>query len=85
MKAFPKTRTEIEGHTDNTGSERSNRVLSQRRADSVRQELITRFGIDPSRLTAKGYGASQPIADNNALEGREKNRRVVATITVGRE
>ncbi len=80
MKAFPNTTTEVEGHTDNTGPEHVNRTLSQRRADSVRQYLISRFGIDPSRLTAKGHGASRPIADNDTPEGREKNRRVVVTL-----
>ncbi len=85
MKAFPNTSTEIEGHTDNTGSDRTNRVLSQKRADSVRQYLITRFKIDPSRLTAKGYGASAPTADNTSPEGRVKNRRVVATITADKK
>ncbi len=85
MKAFPNTITEVEGHTDNTGPDRINRILSQRRADSVRQYLITRFDIDPSRLTAKGYGSSKPVADNGTAEGREKNRRVVVTLKAEKE
>jgi OOP family OmpA-OmpF porin len=68
----------IEGHTDNRGSDAYNQGLSQRRADSVRQYLIDKFGISASRLTAKGYGESKPIADNNTAEGRQRNRRVVA-------
>lgn len=68
----------IEGHTDSRGSEAYNQGLSQRRADSVRQYLIDKFGVSASRLSAKGYGESKPIADNNTAQGRERNRRVVA-------
>lgn len=68
----------IEGHTDSRGSAEYNQSLSQRRADSVRQYLINKFGISPSRLTAKGYGESKPIADNNTDEGLQRNRRVIA-------
>ena len=68
----------IEGHTDSRGSDAYNQGLSQRRADSVRQYLIDKFGVSPSRLTAKGYGESKPIADNNTAEGRQRNRRVIA-------
>jgi len=68
----------IEGHTDSRGSDAYNQGLSQRRADSVRQYLIDKFGISASRLTAKGYGESKPIADNNTAQGRQRNRRVVA-------
>ncbi|MBW2180218.1 MAG: OmpA family protein [Deltaproteobacteria bacterium] len=68
----------IEGHTDSRGSDQYNQSLSQRRADSVRQYLIDKFGISASRLTAKGYGESKPIADNNTAQGRQRNRRVIA-------
>ena len=68
----------IEGHTDSRGSDAYNQGLSQRRADSVRQYLIDKFGISSSRLTAKGYGESKPIADNNTAQGRQRNRRVIA-------
>ena len=68
----------IEGHTDSRGSEEYNRSLSQRRADSVRQYVINKFGISASRITAKGYGESKPIADNNTNQGRQRNRRVIA-------
>lgn len=74
-----KVRIEIAGHTDNTGEEEANLRLSQRRAESVKQYLV-RKGIDPSRIVAKGYGESQPVAMNNTKEGRQKNRRTEVRI-----
>ncbi|MFA5141281.1 MAG: OmpA family protein, partial [Elusimicrobiota bacterium] len=81
MKSYPDTKAEIEGHTDNQGEADYNRGLSQRRADAVRQVLIDNFDIPADRLTAKGYGPDQPIADNGTEEGRTRNRRVVAILT----
>ncbi|HSC68070.1 MAG TPA: OmpA family protein [Cellvibrio sp.] len=72
----------VQGHTDSQGSDALNQKLSQGRADSVKAALITKFGIAPDRVTAKGYGESQPIADNNTAEGRAKNRRVVGAVSV---
>lgn len=66
---------EVAGHTDSRGSEQYNMKLSQRRAETVRNYLISK-GIAADRLTAKGYGEAQPIADNATEEGRFKNRRV---------
>ena len=80
LRAHPSAAAEIEGHTDNVGSSAYNTALSQRRAESVRRALIEKFGIEASRLTAKGYGPDKPIADNDTPEGRARNRRVVATI-----
>ncbi|AGP41347.1 OmpA family protein [Sorangium cellulosum] len=66
---------EIQGHTDDRGTDEHNRVLSQNRANSVMAALVRR-GIDSTRLTAQGYGRDQPL-DNNATEaGRQRNRRV---------
>ncbi len=65
----------IEGHTDNVGSDASNQTLSENRAKSVLAELV-KLGINKSRLTSKGWGASKPIADNRTEEGKAKNRRV---------
>jgi OOP family OmpA-OmpF porin len=84
MKTYPTTTSEIEGHTDNVGSAKSNVALSQRRADALRKAIIA-AGIDGSRLTAKGYGPGKPIADNASPEGRAKNRRVVATLTAAKD
>ena len=69
----------VEGHTDSTGSEEYNLVLSERRADSV-MEFIAGEGIDLARLRASGFGMSQPVADNATVEGRRKNRRVELVI-----
>jgi peptidoglycan-binding protein ArfA len=66
---------EIAGYTDNTGNEALNVVLSQRRADAVRDALI-KFGAAPDMLVAKGYGTANPIASNDTPEGRKRNRRI---------
>lgn len=68
-------KAEIAGHTDSLGSEAYNMVLSQRRADAVRNYLIER-GIDDGRLTAAGYGELEPVDSNDTTEGRSNNRRV---------
>ena len=80
MKDFPDTTAEIGGHTDSTASDAHNQKLSEERANSVRQYIIEKFGIDGSRITAKGYGEDKPIASNNTEEGKQKNRRVEAVI-----
>jgi OmpA-OmpF porin, OOP family len=80
MKKNPTTTAVIEGHTDNVGSEQHNLKLSQRRSESVVNELVDKFGIERSRLSAKGYGMTRPIADNATEEGRQKNRRIEAVI-----
>jgi len=71
----PDLKVEVAGHTDNTGTPDYNRDLSQRRAESVRNYLISK-GIDSSRLTAKGYGETEPETTNDTPEGRAQNRRV---------
>ncbi len=65
----------IEGHTDSMGSNSSNMILSQKRADAVRSYLLEQ-GISPERLESKGYGEEKPIAPNNTRRGRAQNRRV---------
>jgi outer membrane protein OmpA-like peptidoglycan-associated protein/tetratricopeptide (TPR) repeat protein len=65
---------EIRGHTDHEGDDKSNQVLSEARAKAVYQYLVGR-GIEAERLTYKGFGETQPIADNNTSEGRKQNRR----------
>jgi OOP family OmpA-OmpF porin len=66
----------IEGHASADGDATHNRQLSDARAKSVMTYLTTKGGVDASRLTAQGFGADRPIADNNTEEGRVKNRRV---------
>ncbi len=67
---------EVQGHTDNVGKPELNQALSQRRAEAVARYLIRR-GVAPDALLARGYGDSQPVADNATPEGRAQNRRVV--------
>ena len=69
----------IHGHTDNTGTDAVNNPLSQNRAASVKNYLAAQ-GISASRMTAKGYGSTSPIADNSTAAGREQNRRVEITV-----
>jgi OOP family OmpA-OmpF porin len=78
LKDSSGVRVEIEGYTDSTGDESHNLELSQERADAVRECLISQ-GVDGSRLVAKGYGESDPIASNNTARGRAQNRRVELT------
>jgi len=66
---------EVAGHTDSVGSEAYNQALSMRRADAVKDYLVSK-GVKASRLTAKGYGESQPVASNDTDAGRAENRRV---------
>ncbi|PIR17547.1 MAG: hypothetical protein COV46_03805 [Deltaproteobacteria bacterium CG11_big_fil_rev_8_21_14_0_20_49_13] len=70
---------EVAGYCDGIGGDAYNIRLSQKRAESVANYLIGK-GVDRSRLVAKGYGKSNPIADNNTTEGRAKNRRVEFTV-----
>jgi outer membrane protein OmpA-like peptidoglycan-associated protein len=65
---------QIGGHTDNIGNDTDNLKLSENRAKSVVNYLISK-GIASARLSAKGYGETQPVADNNTEEGRARNRR----------
>ncbi|MDD3961741.1 MAG: OmpA family protein [Bacteroidales bacterium] len=74
MNEVPSLKIEISGHTDHIGSEVYNQELSESRAHAVVNYLIA-SGIDRERLTYKGYGESQPIADNETEEGRKMNRR----------
>jgi outer membrane protein OmpA-like peptidoglycan-associated protein len=67
-------------NTDNTGDAAANLRLSGERTDNVRADLV-RLGIDPSRVSAEGYGAENPIADNSTAEGRQKNRRISLRVT----
>ena len=76
LKANAALKLEIQGHTDNVGQKAANQTLSQQRAESVRQYLITKFGIASARLTAVGFGDSKPVGPNTTEDGRAQNRRV---------
>jgi OOP family OmpA-OmpF porin len=79
LKQNPAYKVEIEGYTDNRGSKQYNIKLSEKRAEAVYNYLI-KSGISADRLSYKGYGPANPVADNNTKEGRKLNRRVVAKI-----
>ena len=79
MKANPSFTLSIVGHTDSQGDEAYNQRLSEDRAESVKSYLIKK-GVGEISITAEGKGESEPIADNNTPEGREKNRRVVFSV-----
>ncbi len=75
FKEYPKSNILIEGHTDSSGSDEYNMLLSERRAKSVTDYLVSQ-GISAGRFTTQWYGESQPRFDNTTPEGRSKNRRV---------
>ena len=76
----PTVMIHIVGHTDAVGTDEANQILSEGRANAVRQNLIDR-GVAPERMTAEGKGEKEPVADNDTDEGRQLNRRVEFTIT----
>ena len=80
MKQYDQTSTTVEGHTDAIGTDAYNQRLSMQRAQSVRDALVNRYGVEASRLEAIGYGESRPIADNSTELGRAINRRVEASV-----
>jgi outer membrane protein OmpA-like peptidoglycan-associated protein len=72
-------RIEVGGHTDNVGNDAANQLLSEERANAVRDFLIA-HGIEASRVVAKGYGETRPVATNDTDEGRALNRRTEVTV-----
>jgi outer membrane protein OmpA-like peptidoglycan-associated protein len=79
MNKYADTNVLIEGHTDNSGSDAINQPLSQRRAQAVANQL-TSGGVDVGRIESKGYGSTQPVADNTTAAGKAANRRVEVAI-----
>ena len=80
MNFYDDLTIEVEGHTDDVGSERDNFLISVDRARSV-QRFLRNQGIDPERITTRGYGETRPVADNTSAEGRAKNRRIEVLVT----
>jgi OOP family OmpA-OmpF porin len=80
MQQFDQTIVTVEGHSDDRGRDAYNKAISQRRADAVRDALISKFNLPADRVKAMGYGEESPIADNATAEGRATNRRVVAVV-----
>jgi outer membrane protein OmpA-like peptidoglycan-associated protein len=79
LKAKPRLVIEIAGHTDNVGKPEANQKLSEDRAGAVRDYLV-KHGIEAKRVTATGYGETQPVADNDTPDGRQQNRRTEVMI-----
>jgi outer membrane protein OmpA-like peptidoglycan-associated protein len=73
---FPRSQVVIEGHTDSYGSDEANLALSRRRAEAVSAYLSGELAVPAFRLSAVGYGETQPIANNDTPQGRERNRRI---------
>ncbi len=80
LKKYPDLKIVVEGHTDNVGGEKYNINLSQKRAEAIKTVMVKKFNIEASRITAKGFGYSNPLADNSTKEGRQQNRRVEAAV-----
>ncbi|MEZ4930694.1 MAG: OmpA family protein [Saprospiraceae bacterium] len=76
---YPRYHLQIGGHTDNVGNDENNRILSEERAKSCYEFMLSR-SLSKDRMTYKGYGETQPVADNKTEAGREANRRVEFTV-----
>lgn len=79
LQKYPDTNVLVEGHTDASGSDAINQPLSERRAQAVANEVLAK-GVASNRVSTQGYGSTQPIADNNTVEGKQANRRVEVAI-----
>ena len=82
MKQEPAATALVIGYTDDRENTGANRDLDRRRAEAVRDYLVSRHGIDPARITVEGRGTQDPVGDNNTAEGRLRNRRVVIRLTL---
>jgi outer membrane protein OmpA-like peptidoglycan-associated protein len=80
LLAYPNLKLQVEGYTDNVGSDDYNQKLSEQRADAVRDYLVSQ-GVKQDSVTATGYGKSDPIADNSTSAGRAQNRRVQLVVS----
>lgn len=76
LALFPGASISVEGHTDANGSDSTNLILSQDRADAVRQYLVAGFAIDQEKVSSIGYGEARPVATNETPAGRARNRRI---------
>lgn len=80
LLTYPSIKVQVEGYTDNTGSDAYNLTLSQHRATAVQAFLIAQ-GVQPDAITSQGYGPADPVADNSSSAGRAENRRVELVIS----
>ena len=81
IRVYPGASVAVEGHTDSQGRAETNMQLSQRRAEAVQLHLVTEYGFPARQFSAKGYGESSPVANNETAEGRARNRRIDVIIT----
>ena len=82
LALFPGASLVVEGHTDANGSDSANLILSQDRADAVKQYLVSNFGVDAEKVSSIGYGEARPVATNETSAGRARNRRIDLVINV---
>jgi outer membrane protein OmpA-like peptidoglycan-associated protein len=82
LLAHPDIKLQVEGYTDSVGSDEFNQKLSEQRADSVRDYLVSQ-GIAADSITAKGFGKANPVASNDDAKGRQQNRRVEIVVSGG--
>jgi outer membrane protein OmpA-like peptidoglycan-associated protein len=80
MNKYPKSEFDIKGYTDNTGTNAYNLMLSNKRANAVKDYLVEK-GVQSARLTAKGFGEASPADSNRTKSGRANNRRVEVKLT----
>jgi outer membrane protein OmpA-like peptidoglycan-associated protein len=80
LQSYPGLKLQVEGYTDNTGSEQFNQKLSENRAGAVRDFLVSQ-GVSPDNIVATGYGMAKPVADNSTSKGRALNRRVQLVVS----
>ena len=76
LALFPGSTIVVEGHTDSNGGDSANLILSQDRADAVKQYLVTNFAVDAEKVSSIGYGEARPVATNETADGRARNRRI---------
>lgn len=80
IRANANGHTRLEGHTDAVGNEKYNQALSERRAESVKQWLVTNEKLDAAKFVTKGWGKTKPVAPNDTEANRQKNRRLEAIV-----
>ena len=82
LRQNPQATAEIVGYSDSTGSETINTEKSLERADNAKAYFVETHGIDASRMTTRGAGPANPVADNSTREGRAQNRRIEIIVTI---
>jgi len=82
MRQDSEMTAQVIGYSDSTGSDAANQRISLQRAEAVKTYLVTRHGIDPSRITTEGRGSAEPVGDNATAAGRAQNRRAVVILTI---